>query len=65
MLINAAGAGVTATIVNDGSGTPYRLALSSNSSGASNSRRIAGGEPVATPAWTACWHITRRHAKSV
>ncbi len=38
--INAAGMGVTATIVNDGSGTPYRLALSSNSTGASNSIRI-------------------------
>lgn len=34
--INAAKMGVTATIVNDGSGTPYRLALSSNASGVSN-----------------------------
>ena len=34
--INAANTGATATIVNDGSGTPYRLALSSNSSGTSN-----------------------------
>jgi flagellar hook-associated protein 2 len=39
--INAAQVGVTATIVNDGSGTPYRLALSSNNSGASNSLRIS------------------------
>ena len=31
--INAAALGVTATIVNDGSGTPYRLALTSSSSG--------------------------------
>ncbi|HEU0186953.1 MAG TPA: flagellar filament capping protein FliD [Gallionellaceae bacterium] len=38
--INAANMGVTATIVNDGSATPYRLALSSNSSGASNSIKI-------------------------
>ncbi len=34
--INSANLGVTATIVNDGSGTPYRLALSSNNSGLSN-----------------------------
>ena len=35
--INTANIGVTATIVNDGSGTtPYRLALSSNSSGTSS-----------------------------
>ena len=38
--INAAHIGVTASIVNDGSATPYRLALSSNSSGASHSLRI-------------------------
>jgi flagellar hook-associated protein 2 len=44
--INAASAGVTATIVNDGSGTPYRLALTSSSSGASNSFKIttSGGD---------------------
>ena len=34
--INAANVGVTATIVNAGGGTPYRLALSSNSTGLSN-----------------------------
>lgn len=39
--INAAGMGVTASIVNDGSGTPYRLALSSDESGLSNSIRIS------------------------
>lgn len=38
--INAANIGVTATIVNDGSATPYRLVLTSNSSGASNSLKI-------------------------
>lgn len=38
--INAAKMGVTATIVNDGSGTPYRLALKSDNSGASNSIKI-------------------------
>ncbi|WP_310447907.1 flagellar filament capping protein FliD [Thiobacillus sp.] len=44
--INAAGLGVNATIVNDGSGTPYRLALSSSNSGVSNSFKIttSGGD---------------------
>jgi flagellar hook-associated protein 2 len=32
--------GVTASIVNDGSGTPYRLTITSNSSGVSNSMKI-------------------------
>jgi flagellar hook-associated protein 2 len=35
--INAAGLGVMATIVNDGSGTPYRLALSATKTGLANS----------------------------
>lgn len=39
--INAANIGVTASIVNDGSGTPYRLTLSSNSQGANNSIKIS------------------------
>jgi flagellar hook-associated protein 2 len=34
--INAANIGVTATIVNDGSGTPYRLSLTTNKEGTSN-----------------------------
>ena len=34
--INAANIGVTATVVNDGSGTPYRLSLTSNNAGTSN-----------------------------
>lgn len=38
--INTAQMGVTATIINDGSGTPYRLALSSDSNGVSNSMKI-------------------------
>ncbi len=38
--INAANMGVTATIVNDGSSTPYRLVLTSNNSGASNSLQV-------------------------
>lgn len=38
--INAANSGVTAAIVNDGSGTPYRLSLSSNETGAQNSLKI-------------------------
>jgi flagellar hook-associated protein 2 len=44
--INAAAMGVTATIVNDGSGTPYRLALSSSNTGVSNSLKIttSGGD---------------------
>ncbi|MDD4910911.1 MAG: flagellar filament capping protein FliD [Sideroxydans sp.] len=44
--INAAGLGVTASIVNDGSATPYRLALSSNNTGVSNSLKIttSGGD---------------------
>lgn len=43
--INSAQLGVTATILNDGSGTPYRLSLSANSPGAENSLRmtVAGG----------------------
>lgn len=39
--INSANIGVTATIINDGSGTPYRLALSSNNQGASNSIKVS------------------------
>jgi flagellar hook-associated protein 2 len=39
--INAAGLGVSASIVNDGSGTPYRLALSSNATGANSSLKIS------------------------
>lgn len=45
--INAAQMGVTATIINDGSATvPYRLALSSDSGGVSNSIKIttSGGD---------------------
>lgn len=38
--INGANLGVTASIVNDGSGTPYRLALSSNNSGVNHSIKI-------------------------
>lgn len=39
--INAANAGVTATILNDGSGSPYRLVLTSNDTGQANSMRIS------------------------
>lgn len=38
--INAAKIGVTATIVNDGSSAPYRLVLSSDGNGVSNSMKI-------------------------
>ena len=39
--INAAGIGVTASIINDGSATPYRLVLTSSNTGAANSMSIA------------------------
>ncbi|MDB5918691.1 MAG: flagellar hook protein FliD [Massilia sp.] len=39
--INKAAVGVTATIVNDGSGTPYRLSLSSTATGAATSMKIS------------------------
>ena len=44
--INDANIGVTATIINDGSGTPYRLALTSNDTGVSHSMKIttSGGD---------------------
>lgn len=38
--INAANAGVTATIVNDGSGSPNRLSLTSNDTGAASSLKL-------------------------
>lgn len=48
--INKAGIGVSASIVNDGSNTPYRLALSVANAGASNSLKISvsGGDPALT-----------------
>jgi flagellar hook-associated protein 2 len=48
--INAAGAGVTASIINDGSGSPYRLTLTSNATGAANSMKlsVAGDATLAT-----------------
>lgn len=39
--INAAAAGVTASLVNDGSGMPYRLSLASYSTGAGNSLKLS------------------------
>jgi len=39
--INAAGASVTASIINDGGASPYRLVLSSDDTGAAASMRIA------------------------
>jgi len=38
--INAAGAGVTASLINDGSAAPWRLVITSNSTGAAQSLRI-------------------------
>ena len=49
--INTANAGVSATIVNDGSGTPYRLALTANSTGTANavsSITVAGDDALNT-----------------
>jgi flagellar hook-associated protein 2 len=45
--INAAAIGVSATIVNDGSATPYRLVLTSDTSGSANSVKIAVSGDVA------------------
>lgn len=39
--INAANTGFTASIINDGSGTPYRLSLVSNQTGAASSLRLS------------------------
>lgn len=39
--INSANIGVTASIINDGSASPYRLSLSSNAKGSSNSVKIS------------------------
>ncbi len=41
--INAANAGVTATIVNDGSATPYKLVLTASASGAANTIEVTNG----------------------
>ncbi|MBV8272971.1 MAG: flagellar filament capping protein FliD [Cupriavidus sp.] len=42
--INKANAGVTASIINDGSGTPYRLVINANNTGATNSVRLSVNE---------------------
>lgn len=42
--INSANIGVSASILNDGSGTPYRLTLSVAATGAAASVRISGGD---------------------
>ncbi|NMG17465.1 flagellar filament capping protein FliD [Aromatoleum bremense] len=42
--INEAAIGVRASIINDGSGTPYRLVLSGEGTGSTNSMRISGGD---------------------
>lgn len=48
--INAAGIGVTASVINDGSSTPYRLVLTSTATGAAGSMKIsvAGDATVGT-----------------
>ena len=43
--INKAGIGVKASIINDGSGTPYRLVLNSEKTGEAMSMRITGSSP--------------------
>ena len=47
--INAANAGVTATVVNDGTATGNRLVLTSSDSGASNSLKISVTDDDGTP----------------
>ncbi len=47
--INKAGMGVSATIVNDGTGTPYRLALTSTATGAATSMKISVADVNAPP----------------
>lgn len=53
--INKAAIGVTAAIVNDGSGTPYRLTLTQQATGEASSMKIsvAGTDPDASPLLTA------------
>ncbi|CAG2154527.1 Flagellar hook-associated protein 2 [Cupriavidus yeoncheonensis] len=48
--INKANAGVTASIINDGSGVPYRLVLTSNTTGATNSMQIKVSDEAGTGA---------------
>jgi flagellar hook-associated protein 2 len=54
--INSASVGVTASIVNDGSGTPYRLQLTSTATGATQAISVnvagAGGTGAGDPALT-------------
>ena len=45
--INAAGAGVTASIINDGGTSPYRLTLTSNDTGLANSLKIGSSDDSA------------------
>lgn len=49
--INKADIGVTAAIINDGSGTPYRLALTQQSTGEASAMKIsvAGSDPDGSP----------------
>ena len=54
--INGADAGVTASIVNDGSGTPNRLVLVSTQTGAASSMRISVDGDAALQT---CWATTR------
>lgn len=51
--INKANIGVTATIVSDGSATPYHLVLTSNKTGVTSSMKITVTRPPTAPANTA------------
>lgn len=51
--INKAGLGVTATIVSDGSATPYHLVITSNKTGASSSMKIGVTRAPTAPVNTA------------
>jgi len=44
--INKANIGVSASIVNDGSGTPYRLVVTSSATGEASTMRITGSSPA-------------------
>jgi len=47
--INAAGAGVTASIINDGGSSPYRLTITSNDTGLANSLKISSSGDSTVP----------------
>ena len=66
--INAANIGISATLVNDGSASPYRLSLSNTQSGAANSMKItvadgsdgagSSAEKASAFFWAISWEAT-------